>query len=214
MKVVNLKTSEIKEYEQNSNIHPKEQVKKLVDSIKQFGFNVPILVDSNKTIIAGHARLMAAKELGLEKVPTICISHLSEAQKKAFIIADNRIAQDSGLDFDILSKEYEYLLNNDSSVIDSIGLESSDILKIQNILNFEQTDAYTEDLADQEAAPDMGQQDLREKPLKTYTLQIFDMDALTKLKKFMKENGGYVHASNSISFPFKAEKGATSGEIA
>ena len=61
-------------------------------------------------MIAGHARLQAAREMELEKIPTILLDHLTEAQKRAYIIADNRIAQDSGFDMDMLSREYEFLL--------------------------------------------------------------------------------------------------------
>lgn len=93
----------------NSRDHPKEQIEKLKRAIKQFGFLVPVLIDDRNRVIVGHARMEAAKELGLAEVPCIRTSHLSEAQKRAFTILDNRLAEDSIWDFQLLAKEFEFL---------------------------------------------------------------------------------------------------------
>src|SRR5262245_37811820 len=89
----------------NARTHPKQQVDQIVASIREFGFVNPILVDPDGRIIAGHGRLMAAKALGLAEVPTILIQGLSEAQKRALRIADNKIALGAGWDIDVLKLE-------------------------------------------------------------------------------------------------------------
>lgn len=96
-------------YINNARTHSDDQVNKIAASIKEFGFNNPILLDKDGVIIAGHGRLMAAKKLGLEQVPTIELSHLSEAQKKAYILADNRMALDASWDSELLKLELEGL---------------------------------------------------------------------------------------------------------
>src|SRR5688572_14503360 len=73
--------------------HPKSQIRSLIKSIEAFGFNVPVLIDGTQRIIAGHARVEAAKKIGMDNIPAIRVEHLSEAQVKAFLIADNRLAE-------------------------------------------------------------------------------------------------------------------------
>ena len=89
----------------NARTHPKRQLEQIAASIREFGFANPILVDDDGTIIAGHGRLLAAKALGMTEVPTIVLRHLSEAQKRALRIADNRIALGAGWDLDLLKLE-------------------------------------------------------------------------------------------------------------
>lgn len=96
-------------YARNPRTHSPEQVDKIARSIDKFGFNVPILVDENSGILAGHGRLMAARKLGLRTVPVIVLTHLSEDQKRAFLLADNRIAQDAGWDDELLAGELKAL---------------------------------------------------------------------------------------------------------
>jgi DNA modification methylase len=93
----------------NSHVHPREQIDKLVRAIAEFGFLIPVLIDDRNRVIAGHARLEAAKALGLTEIPCIQTRHLSEAQKRAFAIFDNRLAEDSKWDFQLLAKEFEFL---------------------------------------------------------------------------------------------------------
>jgi ParB/RepB/Spo0J family partition protein len=73
----------------NARTHSPKQIQKLAASIKEFGFIVPVLVDAQGTILAGHARVEAAKQLGMDRVPTICVDHLTEVQKRAYVLADN-----------------------------------------------------------------------------------------------------------------------------
>lgn len=96
-------------YPRNSRTHSPDQVTKIVASIKEFGFLSPIIVDGENGIVAGHGRVMAAKKLGLKKLPCIEASHLTEAQKRAYIIADNRLALDAGWDNEMLRIELQEL---------------------------------------------------------------------------------------------------------
>jgi len=96
-------------YARNPRTHSPEQVSKIAASLIEFGWTNPILVDGNAGIIAGHGRLLAARELGMATVPVIELTHLSDAQKRAYVIADNRLALDAGWDEDVLAEELKAL---------------------------------------------------------------------------------------------------------
>ena len=96
-------------YINNSRTHSDEQTAQIAASIKEFGFTNPVLIDGDGGIIAGHGRVMAARKLKLEEVPCIVLSHLTEAQKKAYIIADNQLPLNAGWDLDMLKLELEHL---------------------------------------------------------------------------------------------------------
>lgn len=100
-------------YAANSRTHSDEQVTQIAASIREFGFTNPILINSEKTIIAGHGRLMAAKKLGLDQVPAITLDHLNKAQQKALVIADNQLALNAGWNMDMLKAEIEGLALED-----------------------------------------------------------------------------------------------------
>ena len=87
---------ELTPYAQNARTHTKTQVQKIAASIEEFGFTCPVLIDADGGIIAGHGRVEAARRLGMERVPTIRLDHLSDVQKRAYIIADNRLAELAG----------------------------------------------------------------------------------------------------------------------
>lgn len=89
----------------NARTHPKKQIEQIVQSIRAFGFTNPILIDGDGNIIAGHGRLLAAKQIGLAEVPTIALQHLTEPQKRALRLADNKIALGAGWDLEILKLE-------------------------------------------------------------------------------------------------------------
>lgn len=109
LKVVYRKVSELIPYARNARTHSDEQIERIADSIREFGWTNPILIDGESGIIAGHGRVLAARKLGLEKVPTIELSGLTEAQKRAYIIADNRLALDAGWDEEMLKLEFAEL---------------------------------------------------------------------------------------------------------
>lgn len=96
-------------YAKNARTHSDEQVDQIAASIREFGFTNPILVDSADGIIAGHGRLMAAKRLGLATVPVIVLDHLTDAQRRAYILADNKLALNAGWDNDLLAQELAQL---------------------------------------------------------------------------------------------------------
>lgn len=106
-------------YSRNPRTHSSEQVAKITASIKEFGFTNPILVDEKDGIIAGHGRLMAAKDLGMTKVPVVVLDHLTPEQRRAYVIADNQLALISAWDDDILQSELAALgdLDFDLSVL-------------------------------------------------------------------------------------------------
>lgn len=99
-------------YANNARTHSEEQVAQIAASIQEFGFNNPVLVDREMGIIAGHGRVLAARKLGLDSVPIIRLDHLTEYQKKAFILADNKLALNAGWDDALLKLELEELGGN------------------------------------------------------------------------------------------------------
>ena len=111
-----VKVSELIPYVNNARTHSQEQVNKLRSSLREFGFVNPVIIDQDKNVIAGHGRLMAAKEEGITEVPCVLVDYLTEAQKKAYILADNRYAQDAGWDEELLRLEIESLEGMDFDV--------------------------------------------------------------------------------------------------
>jgi ParB-like chromosome segregation protein Spo0J len=97
----------LRPYERNAKIHSPAQIGQIAESIKRFGFNNPILVDSADGIIAGHGRFAGAQKLGLRSVPVIVLDHLSDAERRAYIIADNRIAENAVWDQALLTEELQ-----------------------------------------------------------------------------------------------------------
>jgi len=109
-------TGELIPYVNNSRTHSEEQVQQVAASIKEFGFTNPILIDDEGGIIAGHGRLLAAQLCGIAEVPTIALEGLTEAQKKAYVIADNQLASNSGWDFEALRVEVGRLQELDADI--------------------------------------------------------------------------------------------------
>lgn len=103
-------------YINNARTHSDVQIEKLRASIREFGFISPLVIDQNKNVLAGHGRLEAAKAEGYEKVPCVYVDDLTETQKKAYILADNRMALDAGWDEDLLKVEIETLQDADFNV--------------------------------------------------------------------------------------------------
>ena len=120
-------------YVNNSRTHSDEQVTQVAASIKEFGFTNPLLIDEQGGIIAGHGRLMAAKKLKLEQVPTITLEGLTDAQRKAYVIADNKLALNAEWDFDLLKIEIESLQEDDFK-LDLLGF---DVDELNGILGFD-----------------------------------------------------------------------------
>jgi len=129
MEYIKVKTSELIPYINNARTHDEAQIKKIQSSIREFGFINPVIIDDKNNIIAGHGRVQAALKEGITEVPCIKESHLSEYQKKAYILADNKLAELSGWDFDLLANEIEELKNSDID-IDMLGFDEKELLEL------------------------------------------------------------------------------------
>ena len=118
----------LKPYKGNARTHSSKQIEMIAASIDKFGFNNPILIDASNTIIAGHGRWLAAKKLKIAEVPTICLDHLSESEVKAYILADNKLAELAGWDQEILALELQHLLTLDLDFnVEITGFEMGEI---------------------------------------------------------------------------------------
>lgn len=113
LKIEYVATDDLIPYINNSRTHSESQIKQIAASIREFGFTNPILIDEGGSVIAGHGRLVAAELLDLDEVPTITLEGLTEAQRKAYVIADNKLALNSGWDDELLKIEIETLKNLD-----------------------------------------------------------------------------------------------------
>ena len=136
-------------YVNNANIHSDEQITMIASSIREFGFLNPILIDKDRNVIAGHGRILAAKKLGLSEVPCVYVEGLTEAQRKAYILADNRLAEFSEWDMDMVNAELEGLEEFEFD-IDLIGFELPEEISI------DVEDDYDEDAADIEPRAKLG----------------------------------------------------------
>ena len=120
--MVEVALSSLKPYERNAKLHPAEQVERLKESIREFGFISPCLIDSENNIIAGHGRVEAAKSLGLESVPCVYVEGLTDAQRRAYILADNRLTELAKWDEELVAIEIEELADADF-VVELTGFE-------------------------------------------------------------------------------------------
>lgn len=127
MEMVNI--DQLIPYANNARTHSKDQIIKLRSSLREFGFVNPVLIDKDKNIIAGHGRVMAAKEERIEEIPCVLVEHLTEAQKKAYILADNKLALDAGWDNDLLEVELKALEELDFN-LELTGFDLEEIDKI------------------------------------------------------------------------------------
>lgn len=135
-------------YANNARTHSDAQVTQIASSIKEFGFNNPVLITADDSIIAGHGRVMAAKKLGMDEVPCIVLDHLTPSQRKAYILADNRIALNSDWDSQLLSIELKDLDENGVD-LEMLGFSADEINALVNPVE------ETEGLTDEDAVPDV-----------------------------------------------------------
>lgn len=129
IKLVSRPVADLIPYARNSRTHSDEQVAQIAASIKEFGFTNPILTDGDNGIIAGHGRLQAARKLGLTEVPTIPLTGLTEAQKRAYVIADNKLALNAGWDFSALENEIRGL-DDDGFDLSLLGLDETELQRL------------------------------------------------------------------------------------
>lgn len=147
MKIEQRKVESLIPYVNNSRKHSDEQVAQIAASIKEFGWTNPILVDGDNGIIAGHGRLMAARKLDMDKVPVIELSHLTPSQRKALIIADNRLALNAEWDTQMLTLELNDLLKDDFG-LDILGFGDEELDALLNPIK------ETEGLTDEDEVPE------------------------------------------------------------
>lgn len=113
-------------FARNSRTHSDEQVAQIAASIREFGWTNPILVDGDNGIIAGHGRLAAARKLGIAEVPVVVLDHLTDAQKRALVIADNKLALNAGWDFELLENEVRGL-DDDGFDLSLLGFDLKEL---------------------------------------------------------------------------------------
>jgi ParB-like chromosome segregation protein Spo0J len=133
LRIEYIPTDRLVPYARNARTHSDEQIGQIAASIAEFGFTNPVLIDADDGIVAGHGRVLAAKRLGIENLPAVRLGHLTEAQRRAYIIADNKIAENAGWDDDLLAAELAALRDElafDLSVIGFSDKELDDILGI------------------------------------------------------------------------------------
>ena len=133
-------------YVNNARTHSKEQITKLRSSLREFGFVNPVIIDREFNVIAGHGRILAAKEENIEQVPCVFVDYLTEAQKKAYILADNRFALDAGWDEEMLRVEMEALQGMDFDV-SLTGFDEAEIADLLSADDETQEDDFDEDAA-------------------------------------------------------------------
>jgi len=126
-KVQEVSVEKLRPYEKNAKIHDEDQVRKIADSIQEFGFLNPCLIDKEFRIIAGHGRVMAAKKLGMKKIPCVFVEGLTDAQRRAYILADNRLTELGEWDRELISEELESL-KDEGFDIDLTGFDIDDII--------------------------------------------------------------------------------------
>lgn len=147
MKIEKINISEITEYENNAKLHPREQIEQIKKSILEFGNNDPIAVDEHNVIIEGHGRFVALKELGYDEVEIIRLSHLTDEQKRAYILAHNKLTMNSGFDMDILELELEDITNIN---MEDFGFDFEDI---EEAIEEVEQDEYDEELRETNIKP-------------------------------------------------------------
>jgi ParB-like chromosome segregation protein Spo0J len=190
MKIEQIATDKLIPYARNAKRHDAAQVSKLAGSIREFGFNNPVLIDKDNGIVAGHGRVMAAQKLELKTVPCIRLGHLTDTQRRAYILADNRLAEiGGGWDEEMLRNEINDLIA-EKSPIDLLGW--SDI-ELEDLLNAEK-------IIDEAEKEILHEQSLQVEPGKEYILIIAqneqewsEMVQTLQLKKVRR--GGYKEGS-------------------
>ena len=153
-----LPTGDLVPYARNSRTHSEAQVAQIAGSIREFGFTNPVLVDERKTIIAGHGRVLAAQALALDSVPTITLRGLSETQRRAYVIADNKIAANAGWDDELLKLELHAIAEADEALLPLTGFEGDELSKamFDDPASPEDFDEVDEDLATEHRCPKCG----------------------------------------------------------
>lgn len=150
--IEHLPTDTLVPYARNSRTHSPEQVAQIAASIREFGFTNPVLIDANNTLIAGHGRVMGAKSIGLTTVPAIRLAHLTDAQRRAYVIADNKLAENAGWDMATLAREVEDL-TADGFELDLLGFGADELTALLG--EYGQDAATGDGLTEADAVPEL-----------------------------------------------------------
>lgn len=144
--------SMLRPWKNNARTHSRKQVRQIVKSIQTFGFTNPILIDGDNNILAGHGRALAAGELGMEDVPCLRIEYMSDDQKRAYVLADNKLALNAGWDEDLLALELGELFSSDVEFdLDVIGFSVAEIDTIFDIAQPEEPSNPVDDIIPDDA---------------------------------------------------------------
>ena len=173
MKIEKISIDAIKSYENNAKLHPPEQIEQIKRSILEFGNNDPIAIDENGVIIEGHGRYEALKQLGFDEIEIIRLSHLNEQQKKAYILAHNKLTMNTGFDFDVLNLELDNIIDFDMT---DFGFELAD--EAPNLC-----DSFIDDLLEKE----LGQKEIAQDSFQI-TL-IFPLEYKNAAEDYLTANG-------------------------
>jgi len=179
----------------HNNPRKNQDIDKVASSINEYGFQQPIVVDKKMVVIVGHTRLLGAQKLGLKKVPVL-IAHLSEAKAKAYRIADNRVSEDAGWDYDLLKLEIDALKEINFN-IDELGFEEQELETIifqsdHNSRNWLDTEEHWQDM------PSFEHSD--QSPFRSLTVNFVNQDAVDKFFQLIKQD--YTEKTKYIWFPF------------
>lgn len=185
IKVEKRKTADLIPFARNSRTHSDEQVAQIAASIREFGWTNPILVDGQNGILAGHGRLLAARKLGLTEVPVIALVHLTDAQKRALVIADNKLALNAGWDFDALENEIRDLDDADFD-LSILGFDGGE-------LNAFLGDAETAEM------PGLASGDREPFQQMTFTLHDEQVEQVKAAMDAAKDMGAFVDSPNENS---------------
>ena len=147
---VQIAIARLKPHDRQARTHSNRQIRKIATSIETFGFVNPVLIDGDNSVIAGHGRIEAAKQLGWDKVPTLRVDYLSEAEKRAYILADNRLAEEAGWDQEILAIELQCLIDMDFSV----ELTGFDLAEVDEIIEVQSKAANAASGIEDEVPPE------------------------------------------------------------
>jgi len=179
----------------HNNPRKNQDIDKVASSINEYGFQQPIVVDKNMVVVVGHTRLLGAQKLGLKKVPVL-MADLSEAKAKAYRIADNRISEDAGWDYDLLKLEIDALKEINFN-IDELGFEEQELETIifqsdHNSRNWLDTEEHWQDM------PSFEHSD--QSPFRSLTVNFVNQDAVEKFFQLIKQD--YTEKTKYIWFPF------------
>lgn len=185
--IVNRPVDKLKPYKNNARVHPKEQIEQIVQSIKQFGFTSPVIIDENNMILCGHGRYEAAVQMNMETVPCTMLSHLTEEQKRAYIIADNRIAENAQWNKELLALELTELDLADFD-LRVVGIPEKELAKL-----------LPDESAILDEMPDMPDGDRPEYRQMTFTLHETQADLVKAALKAAKKIGEFDEKLNKNS---------------